>query len=118
MRVRYDADKHPVPSVDGGGGVHLRDGQEYEVIEVSTEARDGQHVTLLRVTSLDGTPALFDGRGFNVVDASVPPTWHCELGRRSTLFGPPEFLVPGFWESFFDGDEAAVATYQRVCRTP
>lgn len=108
MRVRYKADRHPVASIDGGGGGHLTDGAAYEVIEVTTE-RDR---TLLRIRSNDGTPALFDSRGFVVIDDSIPSDWRIELSDGSATVGPMEFLRPGFWESFFDRDAMAVQLFE------
>jgi hypothetical protein len=112
--VKFDAERHPVAPVDGGGTGWLTDGREYRVIEVVVEARQGSHHALLRLAADDGTPALFDARCFAVVDAALPPFWHVELSNDHTTIGPPDFQAPGFWESFFNREEAAVATFDSV----
>lgn len=104
MQVRYDAARHPVKPADGGGGDYLRDGEVYEVIELCS----GASWTSLRIGTTEGTPALFDARGFVVVDDSIPADWRIEVGRDTVTLGPSEFLVPGFWEDYFDRSEVAV----------
>ncbi|RNL61408.1 DUF2716 domain-containing protein [Nocardioides marmoriginsengisoli] len=63
--------------------------------------------------SNDGTPALFDARGFVTVDDSVPSDWRVEVSDQGTILGPAEFLNPGFWEAYFDLNEAAVAVFKQ-----
>jgi hypothetical protein len=114
MRVRYDASRYPVPSVDGGGGDYLRDGQEYEVIEVGM---DPARRTWLRVENEDGTPSLFDSRCFSHLDGTIPSAWRVALSDAGAVtFGPAAFLAPGFWEGYFDGVPEAVAAYVATTR--
>lgn len=109
MQVRYQAELFPVPSLDGGGGDWLSDGQTYEVIEVYTDHQR----TSFRIMSDDGTPALFDARGFVTVDDALPGDWRVEVTEHGTTFGPAAFLTPGFWEAYFDRESNAVEVFNR-----
>lgn len=116
MEVRYVAAQYPKVSLDGGGGSWLTDGKTYVVLEVGANP-EGRN--WFRVECDDGTPALFDSRGFVLVSNRVPTTWEVELrGGGSLTFGPPEFLQRGFWEDFFDGQPAAQAQYANVVGHP
>jgi len=108
VHVRYQAELFPAPSVDGGGD-GLSDGETYEVIEVSTDAER----TSLRIVSDDGTPALFDARGFVTVDDTLPGDWRLEITEHVTTLGPAHFLTPGFWEAYFDREPNAVEVFKR-----
>ena len=88
-----------------------RDG-EYEVLEIYAEP--GRHVYLRVEADDDAAPVLFDSSCFLVTDARIPPGWEARLEERGHLaIGPPEWLEPGFWEAYFDGDPVAVAAYER-----
>lgn len=70
-----------------------------------------------RIAAANGTPALFEPSLFEIVDASVDPDWivrHSDGG--STELIPARWSEPGFWESFFDGEEHAVVLYKEVLR--
>jgi hypothetical protein len=112
VRVRYEANQYPVPSVHGGGGDYLRDGEEYVVIEVGM---DPLRRVWFRIENQDGTPALYDSRCFTEVDRSLPTHWTARLtDHGSVTFGPPEFLEAGFWERYFDRVADAVDLYHSV----
>lgn len=109
MQVRYDAALFPVKPADGGGGDYLTNGAVYEVIEVH---RGGTR-TSFRIASDDGTPALFDARGFATVDDSLPADWRIEATPDHVTMGPAEFMASGFWEDYFDRNDVALELYER-----
>lgn len=54
------------------------------------------------------TPALFSAADFEIIDASLPPSWVVfELGNGSFVIGPAAWTATGFWERYFDGDQEA-----------
>jgi hypothetical protein len=51
-----------------------------------------------------------------VADRSVPRNWVASIGPTGVFtLGPSEWLAPGYWEAFFDGDADAVAAFQEGC---
>ncbi|MFE9751444.1 hypothetical protein ACFYOT_41605 [Saccharothrix saharensis] len=57
---------------------------------------------------------LLDSRMFVTVDTRIPANWVCVIDERGGLrLGPATWLEPGFWESYYDGNPAAVATFDR-----
>lgn len=112
MLVRYEANRYPVPPVDGGGGTSLLDMQVYAVIELGM---DPARRVWFRIERRDGTPALYDSRCFSQVEGSIPGDWEVHLADSgSVTFGPAPFLVLGFWEKYFDGDSEAIAIYRAI----
>ncbi|MDR6637086.1 hypothetical protein [Paenarthrobacter nitroguajacolicus] len=56
---------------------------------------------------------LFDSWGFRTVDGSVSATCEARIGKGGVLeFAPPEWLSPGFWENYYDGDQEAAKIVQ------
>lgn len=69
---------------------------------------DGRVLLRLLADNENGL-ALFDSRAFITVDGRVPETWEGRIGEGGALeFAPSSWLVPGFWEDYYDGDPAAV----------
>ncbi|WP_330330258.1 hypothetical protein OHS33_11290 [Streptomyces sp. NBC_00536] len=85
--------------------------KEYVVLEISTWPGRGISV---RISSEDnGTPVLFDSRMFETTSEAIPPHWISRIGKEGSLeIGPPSWLVPGFWERFFDQVSEAVEDYE------
>jgi hypothetical protein len=91
MLVRYEANRYPVPSADGGGREYLLDMQVYAVVEIGMDP--GRRVWL-RIENRYGTPALYDSRCFSEVDRSIPGDWEvCLTDSGSVTLGPAPFLV-------------------------
>lgn len=107
VRVRYDAERFPVLPASGDGGPYLTNGRLYDVIEVSGNRKQNTY----RIECDDGTPAIFDARGFTVVDDTLGPDWLTAIRDDGVWVGPAEFLRPGFWESYFDGEPSAIDIY-------
>ena len=83
------------------GTVHesLTVGREYTVVGI--EADD------YRIVDDTGEPHLFNAPCFEATDLTEPPFWECEIGEEGERYCyPKEFGQPGFFEDYFDGDEA------------
>lgn len=93
---------------------HLLASREYVVLEMIVHA---SRAPLYRIeVEPGGAPALFDSRRFEVVDHTLPASWQMHSnGGASWTFTTAELAAAGFWERFFDGDEATVLAYELVC---
>ncbi|ASN20167.1 hypothetical protein [Arthrobacter sp. YN] len=79
---------------------------EYHV--VSLLAYPGGRVLLRLLADNENGLALFDSTAFITVDGTVPDSWEARIREGGTLvFAPTSWLVPGFWEDYYDGDPAA-----------
>lgn len=80
--------------------------QPYVVIGV--EADD------FRVLNDQGRPYLYPANLFEVTDSREPDDWITDLGEDGERYAYPEPLnAPGFFEDFFDAQQAAVKTFWR-----
>ncbi len=107
MKVKYS----PVLTHDGRTTLEpsswLTIDAEYHV--VSLLAQPGRRVELQLLTDDGHSLAWFDSTAFITVDESVPETWEARIREGGTLtFAPTSWLVPGFWEDYYDGDPEAV----------
>lgn len=76
----------------------------YDVIAFETEH--------LRIPANDGWPYLYSSDLFVVVDDTIPDDWEISVDVYCGLYyGPPQFGVPGFWESVFESDADAINAY-------
>lgn len=86
-------------------------GQEYVVLEVLALAGAYVH---LRIHLDSSAPSLWDAAMFETVDRLVPSNWVVDVGRDGQLsMGPSAWAESGFWESYFDGDDEAIAVFER-----
>jgi len=84
-------------------------GAVYHVLSISIEPLQ----TRFRLVGEEPTPALFEPEMFEVVSAGIPSVWVVSSSRPGCLALAPEaWSKPGFWESFFDGEPAAVACFE------
>ncbi|WBQ07840.1 hypothetical protein [Kribbella sp. CA-293567] len=93
----------------------IRIGQEYTVLEVdaSPERRFS-----MRVDLGDEVPGLWDSEMFETTDPAIPAAWVAQISEGGTLrLAPPRWLVPGFWEQYFDDEPAAVAVFEEDRRS-
>jgi hypothetical protein len=90
-------------------------GKVYLVLEVSVSER--KHVKFRLMSDDNDTPALHEFSQFEPVSDAIPKCWVTlfEPGRYLCLT-PSAFAQPGFWERYFDGEEAARQTFLEVCR--
>lgn len=89
----------------------LRPASKYAVQAVYFDQARG---TRYRIISDDAaTPALFPASAFTVLDGRIPRSWRIHVHRNGdTELCPAAWLELGFWERFFDGDEAAKSVFQ------
>jgi hypothetical protein len=105
MRVRCVA----ITGSDGrlcADSAWIKVASEYPVLSLLVTS-DGK--TMLQVMSEDRrTPAWFAASMFETIDTSIAPNWVAKLRDDGVLaLGPQNWLEPGFWESYFDGDAQA-----------
>lgn len=62
-----------------------------------------------RIVDAEGEPLLFPQGRFRVLDGSRPAFW--SQGAGGDVHYPEAWLRPGFFEDYFDGDEAIVAAF-------
>jgi hypothetical protein len=86
-------------------------GREYVVLSVLADT-NGQ--VLYRLISDDQrTPALFAATQFKVISSGIPSCWRIRIPIEGGLeLAPEAWLSPGFWESYFDGDEEAETAFR------
>lgn len=107
MRVRL---KEAVPpEVQKGPGRWLRPGVSYTVLAIEASGR-GRHEYRI-AAEIQGTPALFDARLFEVVDGRLPSNWIATAQGEHLEFQPAAWTTTGFWEGFFDGNADASRIY-------
>ena len=87
--------------------------REYVVLAISADPVSGIE---FRILADDGrTPILADSRLFAANEQSFPTFWVGRVTEGGVVeLGPPEWLKRGYWESFFDQDPEAIATFHRV----
>lgn len=88
----------------------LTPGREYVVLSILADT-SGQ--VLYRLISDDQrTPALFAATQFEVVSPTIPTTWCIRILEEGGLeLAPVQWLRPGFWESYFDGEKDALTSF-------
>ncbi len=111
MRVLCIKLINPVTGDEEGSSSWLRLHAEYEVLEVY--AYPDRRIEL-RITSEEaGVPALFDSEMFVTTAGAVPRNWTIRIDEGGVVrLGPEQWLVPGFWEDYFDRMPAAVEIYE------
>lgn len=79
---------------------------EYHVVSVLAEP--DRPVQLQIVTDDGRSLAWFESTNFMTVDGAMPESWTARIGEGGVLeLGPAAWLVPGFWEAYYDGDPSA-----------
>lgn len=108
MRVRcasipgWDSENRPESSP------WLTVGAEYLVLDIL--ARPVGRTDLHIITDVRGEFGLFPSSSFVSVDDRIPASWVARIDEHGVLrLGPPEWLRPGFWESYYDGDREITA---------
>lgn len=110
MKVRCVAIINPATLKRVSESAWVTVGQEYAVLEVYATPDRRFSVRL----ELEGqTPGLWDSAMFETTDPAIPAVWVAELSDQGSLrLAPPRWLVPGFWERYFDGEPDAVAVFE------
>ncbi len=114
MKVRYVQFVDPRPGTPGNPARQpgLTIGTTYEVLEITV---DPQGQVLLRLLGDEGrTPALYDLKQFEIVSSKLPASWIVSMSAAGGLvFRPAAWAAPGFWESYFNGDDAAIRSFKQ-----
>ncbi len=86
-------------------------GQTYHVLEMYSVLHGRTKVRVLG-KEVD-TPAIFDLRQFEVVSPKIPPGWALvPYDDGSFVLGPEPWMRPGFWEKYFDKEDAAMGVFE------
>jgi hypothetical protein len=84
----------------------LTEQAEYVVVSLLAEPDGG--VQLHLVTDDPMSLGWFDSRNFKTVEASVPRSWAVTVSEEGVVeFAPASWLIPGFWEAYYEGDSSA-----------
>jgi len=68
--------------------------------------------TYVRIVGDEPVPALFPLEMFEIVQNTIPPSWVVTSPREQCISIAPEpWTRAGFWEDFFDGAPAALASF-------
>jgi hypothetical protein len=107
MKVRLKANEAKKESIRGW----LREGQEYTVLSV--EVMGAEKSAYRIATSDNDTPALFEVIAFDITDNRLPASWVAVQveGLEVIQMMPIAWSENGFWEAYFDGDNAARKQY-------
>ena len=97
------------PEVRRDPGRWLQPGVAYTVLAIEASGRGHQEYRV--AAEIQGTPALFDARLFEIVDGRLPPNWMATADGERLEFQPAAWAGAGFWERFFDGDPDASRAY-------
>ena len=84
----------------------------YDVITLLADPSQGIKV---RIISEQGPwrPIVVPLRAFQIANNDIPPNWVVKIIKGSALdFAPEQWMTPGFWEQFFDGDIGARQIYE------
>ncbi|MBI9016447.1 MAG: hypothetical protein JEZ07_04210 [Phycisphaerae bacterium] len=58
----------------------------------------------LRIVDDDGEPILYPISLFEIVDKAIPSDWEVVMGDEGETYWNPDFVKPGFYEDWHDGD--------------
>ncbi len=90
-------------------------GAEYHVVSVLAEPHSQVRVQIL--TDDGRSLAWFDSTDFLTVDGTVPASWAVRIAEAGVLaLGPAAWLVPGFWEAYYDEEPSAVGAVESELR--
>jgi hypothetical protein len=89
-------------------------GQIYTVLEILV--RPGHYILFRLISDDANTPALFDSRQFEIVSNKIPSNWVAVLHEQELHITPEKWLIPGFWEDYFDGVAEATKNFEEEKR--
>ena len=82
----------------------LSAGAVYDVVGLDSEN--------FRLIDDNDQPFLYPKALFEIVDPAIPDDWVTETQDDEYYVDPPELAMPGFYEAYFDGVEAAVKKFE------
>ncbi|WP_347110060.1 hypothetical protein AAHB33_05130 [Paenarthrobacter sp. S56] len=106
MKVIYTqvAQSAGAPPFEGSGWLELD--TEYTVTSIL--AYPNGRVEIQVVADAQRSMAWVDSRAVMTTDETIPESWEARVGDGGVLeFAPPRWLVPGFWEDYYDGEPTA-----------
>jgi hypothetical protein len=105
----HDVDELPPGERQPSGWLpDIRVGNEYDVLVFSVDDRDQ---ALLRL-DIGDSPPLYDRRMFVTTSSRIPANWVATVDRHGKIeAGPQAWQEDGFWDSYFDGEPAAVQVF-------
>jgi len=81
-------------------------GAEYDVVSVIAVPH---RELLLQIVDNEGGLGWFASVDFMTVDGTIPASWVSQIDEKGMLeLAPAAWLVPGFWEDYYDGEPSAV----------
>jgi len=84
----------------------------YEVLSLCMDLAGGVFVQL--IGEKDPNPGFYPLKQFEVVDGFMSRNWVVHMRSDGGLhIGPAPWMVPGFWERYFEGDADAKETFER-----
>jgi len=90
-------------------------GRTYEALELEITP---DRTSRVRVVDDSEEPTLWALESFEILDGSVAPSWHVELGQDgSILIGPKAWQRHTFWWDYFNDEPEAQAEYKRELAT-
>jgi hypothetical protein len=100
--------------VEGTTNGWLTLGKEYHVLAIN--GGKGPVATTYRVRTDDPShaPVMCPAEEFKIISPEIPSGWVFELhSDREWSLEPAVWAEKGFWERYFDGDEAAKAVFDK-----
>ena len=90
-------------------------GSTYNVLSVVLDVHSRWWLRL--ISDQRSSIGLFRREQFQIVSANLPSTWIVSWSDGGTFeLSPQEWLVPRFWERYFEGDGDARAAFEREAR--
>lgn len=109
MRVLCKRIINPVTNQTESRDPWLTVGKEYQVLSIVVHL---QRNILFQLISDDVSkvPVMFTWDQFEIVDARLPSRWVVSVDPEfgEIRFAPSKWLRPGFWDSYFDGNQDAI----------
>jgi len=106
MKVIYAQISQSAAALPFEGSGWLKLDTEYTVTSIL--AYPSGRVEIQVVADDQRNLAWLDSRAVKTIDETIPESWEARVGDGGVLeFAPPRWLVPGFWEDYYDGDSSA-----------
>ena len=87
-------------------------GQKYVVLEIYGR---GDTLKYRIIGNDNSTPAYQSAEQFEIASPDIPTGWSFRAHpNREWVLGPAAWSEVGFWNAYFDGDEAAITTFEEV----
>lgn len=114
MKVRCTALISPIngESLVSSPWVHV--GGEYLVVGVAA-VPEGR--VTLQIIEDSQQPSWWDSAMFDTTDPHVPSNWVAEVNEEGVVtLGPARWMVPSFWENYFNREPTAIEIYAEELR--